>query len=453
VASVDVGQAEVAPAKSSAAYPTALQGWWTVGVLTALYAVSMMDRQVFNLLVVPIGQSLAINDFELALLSGFAFAAFYALFGVVFGWTADRYPRRGIILGGVWIWSAATAACGLARNFGQFALARFFVGGGEAALNPAAYSIIADTIPRARLSMGVAIFTTGVMIGGLTSKLIAATLMAVIPEGGIVVPFLGHQESWRVVFLAVGLPGLLLGLAVLTFPEPVRRQRLGEGATGGFGAAARFMLKRWRFYAWFFTGAALISAANYAFGAWTPAFFMRTFGLTVSQTGFLMAPMLLVPQIAGLIIAGAIADKLFAKGRKDIHITLVMVLGAAKAVIVAFAMTTELNLMTTAVLLSFATLFSGVVGVSPALLQLVTPNEFRGQVSATYLFITTLVGMGLGPLIAGALTTFVFEDPAKVGWAIAASFVVLIPFSILAFWAAMRGARQAAAESEAWAGA
>jgi MFS family permease len=443
-----------APAEAEAgatAYPSTFRGWWTVGVLTGLYAVSMLDRQVFNLLVDPIGKSLQVNDFELSLLSGFAFAAFYATFGILFGWGADRFDRRGLIVGGVAIWSVATAMCGLARNFWQFAFARFSIGGGEAALNPAAYSIISDSIPRARLSLALSLFAGGAMLGTLLSKLLAASLMAIIPEGGLVLPIVGHQEPWRIVFIAVGLPGLVLGLLVWTFPEPFRRQRMAEATKTNFAKALGFMTKRGRFYGWYFVGSSMSAAANFAFATWSPAYLMRTFDISVTKAGFLMAPMMIVPQISGLLLAGLFADRLFSRGSKDIHLKLIMVMGAMKALVLGFAMSGQFPLLTTAALMGLATFFSGFAGAATAVLQLVTPNQYRGQVSATHLFITSLVGMGCGPMIAGALTTFVFQDPEKVGWAIAATFIGLQPFVILCLCRALKGVRTAVDESQAWA--
>jgi MFS family permease len=434
---------------SAVPYPPPLQGWWTVAVLTLLYAVSLMDRQVFTLLIVPISRSLRINDFQISILSGFAFAAFYAVFGLAFGWAADRWRRRGLIQGGLVLWSFATMACGAVRSFGQLALARFAVGGGEAALNPAAYSMIADTIPRKRLSLAIGVFGTGVMIGGLLSHLGGAMLMTFLPPQGLALPLLGPTEPWRLVFMLIGLPGLLLAFIVWTIPEPVRRQRLGLDRAS-FADALKFMAARWRFYGLFFAGAGLISATNYSFGVWLPAFFMRTYGLSVAQAGFLLGPMVVVPQIVGLLVTGVVADRFFARGRTDIHLRVLMVLGVGKAALVTAAMAAPIPLWAAAVLLSSATLFSAVVGVAPAALQFVTPNEYRGQVSSAYLFVYTLFGLGVGPMVAGALTTFVFKDPMRIGWAVAATFLIMTPLALVCLAGAMKPARRVAAEAQAW---
>jgi MFS family permease len=272
--------------------------------------------------------------------------------------------------------------------------------------------------------------------------------MAVIPEHGMALPFVGVQEPWRVVFILFGAIGLVFALAVLTFREPPRRERLKSKTADS--TALKYIWERRKFYLWFLGGAAMIYAMNYGLGAWMPAFFMRTYGLSVTQMGYLAAPMILVPQIVGLLATGAIADKFFSKGRTDIHLILLIVLASLKAIFVAVAMSAGLGLVPTAILVGCATLCSGATGVAPAVLQLVTPNQYRGQTASAYLLATSLVGLGLGPLITGFLTTFVFQDPAKVGWSIAVSFVLLQPLAVLALTRALPEVRKAASEAEGW---
>jgi MFS family permease len=434
----------------AAGYPPPLQGWWTVAVLTALSTVSLMDRSIFTLLIVPISKSLQINDFQVALLSGFSFALFYAVFGILFGWAVDRFERRRIILGGAVFWSFATIASGLSKNFAQLAFARFGVGAGEATLNPAGYSIIADAIPRKRLSMAIGVFGIGVMIGGFLAHMGGAALLQVLPKAGLVLPVIGLTEPWRVVFLALGAPGLLLSFLILTIREPLRRQRLAAAAGAGYLDALRYMRARWRFYAPFFLGAGLVAATNYAFATWLVTAFVRTYGLTVSQAGFLIAPLQVGPQIVGLLAAGALADYFFARGRTDIHLWLLMIFSTCKALLVSVALTSGVSMTVAALLIAAGTLFSGVAAVAPTVLQIATPNQFRGQVTATYLIVFTIVGAGFGPLIAGAMSTFVFHDPAKIGWAIAGTFLLLQPLVVLSLLAALKATRAAAAEADAW---
>jgi MFS family permease len=432
-------------------YPSSTRRWFTVGVLTGLYAVSLVDRQVFALLIEPIRKSLNVNDFQIALLHGMAFAMFYAVFGMLFGWAADRFPRRGVVLGGVSAWSVATMACGLARNIWQLGLARFGVGAGEAALNPAAYSIITDVFPRHRVSTAIAVFGTGALIGDLSAKLAGAFLMSVIPSQGLTLPIVGQLEPWRAVFLFVGLPGLALGSLVWLFPEPARRQRAGV-AKVSVGDAAAFMWRSRDFFLPFFIGCALIYATNTAFAVWAPTYMIRHFGLSVSQVGFMMAATSVGPQIGGTMLAGFLADHFFARGRTTIHIYLAAAMALFKGLFIIAGVLIGAP-WPAAILFGAGTLFSGIVATGPAALQMVTPNERRGQVSATYLFLLNLLGLGLGPAITGAIATYVFKDRAMIGQALVVTILLLQPLAFISVVASLKGMRRMVSEAQAWTGA
>ena len=145
--------------------------WYVVVVLMVAQVVSFIDRQVITLLVQPIRSDLQISDTEMSLLMGFAFALFYVTMGVPIARLADRYSRRKLISAGIFLWSIATAACGLAKSFGQLFLTRIAVGVGEASLTPAAYSMIADYFPKEKLGRAIGVYAIGVDLGGGVSLL------------------------------------------------------------------------------------------------------------------------------------------------------------------------------------------------------------------------------------------------------------------------------------------
>jgi MFS family permease len=428
--------------------PAPLRRWFLLGVLTTLYATSLIDRQVFALLIEPIRKSVGVDDFRIALLQGLSFAMFYAVFGLAFGWAADRSPRRGLVMIGVSVWSLATMGCGLARDFWQLALGRFGVGAGEAALNPAAYSMISDAFPRERLSTALAVFGAGALLGDMAAKLSTAVLMSIIPKAGVTWPLVGHLEPWRVVFLAVGLPGLLLGSLIWLCAEPPRSQRIGLTRID-YRQALRFMGGRWRFFLPFFLGCSLIYATNNAFGAWSATFLIRTYGVTVSQVGYLLAATTIAPQLIGILAAGTIADRLFAAKRTGVHMHILILMAVGKAALVWAGLAAG-RFWLSALMFGLATMFSGIVAIGPAALQLVTPNEHRGQVSSSWLLTVNLVGLGLGPAITGALATFVWRDPGKIGWALATTFLLLQPIAILLIALAAPAMRRLVADADRW---
>jgi MFS family permease len=129
------------------AYPAPVQGWSAAFVLSFLYILSLLDRNIMVLLSEPVARDLGLSDFQLSLLYGPGFALLFAIAGLPLGWAIDRYSRRVVIWSGVLFWSLATMACGLGRNFGELLTARAGVGVGEAALVPGSQSILADMFP------------------------------------------------------------------------------------------------------------------------------------------------------------------------------------------------------------------------------------------------------------------------------------------------------------------
>jgi MFS family permease len=272
--------------------------------------------------------------------------------------------------------------------------------------------------------------------------------MAVLPKEGMVVPLLGLMPPWRLVFLIIGLPGLVMALLIWTIREPLRRGRRNLGQTS-LKEALRFMRERWRFYAPFFSAFLIMQIALSALGAWGAAYMMRKFGLSISQVGVLMAACAAAPAGIGTVAAGALADRWFSSGRKDAHIRLIIIFVIGKLG-AALLMLQQDSLLPAVALLTLSSFFIGFTGVTPAVLQLVTPNEYRGQASSAYLFCSTLFGVGLGPPLVGLLTTYVYRDDAMIGSALATIFMVIGPLGVLLFWLAMKPMRLGITEAETW---
>ena len=429
------------------AYPPPVVAWWTVCVLTVLYSLSLMDRQVITLLVQDIRADLHISDFQVGLLHGLAFALFYVTFGLAFGWAADRFPRRGIVFLGVTVWSIAAASCGLARNFTEFLGARFGVGAGEAALNPAAYSIMADSFPKRRLATAMSLFGSGSFLGGAAATAFGGWLIDVLPDSAVL-PVLGDLEQWRLVLILTGLPGLLVAFLVWSFREPLRRGRMQVRQTSPASVGA-FMKRRWRFFTGHFVGYGLLAASAYGYGAWLPTYMVRQFDLPIAAVGAIVGGMVAVFGMGGTMLSGALADRLFSKGRKDAHLLLFVVMALAQVAVAIAAMSTQ----SLPVFLGFTAAFlalASYTGTAAAALQIVTPAEYRGQVSSFYLVVFTLLGIGLGPTLVGAFTTYVFADDSKVGWAMALNSALLLPVAALFLGSALKPMRAAVAEADQW---
>ena len=195
--------------------------WYVLGILVLVYVLNFVDRQILSILANDIKADLGLSDADLGFLYGTAFAVFYALFGIPLGRLADSWRRVRLMSLGLALWSLMTALSGFARNGMQLTGARIGVGVGEATASPAAYSLIADLFPQRLRATALAIYSSGLYLGGGLSLLVGGLIVerwnVAYPGGGPL-----GMVGWQAAFMAVGLPGLLLALLVMTIREPVR---------------------------------------------------------------------------------------------------------------------------------------------------------------------------------------------------------------------------------------
>jgi predicted MFS family arabinose efflux permease len=414
-----------------------LPGAWRAVITFAIAAiVSYTDRLILNLLVDPIRADLGISDTQVSLLQGAAFAVLYACAGVPLGRVADRWPRRNVIAAGVVIWSAATIACGLAANFPTLFVARICVGIGEAALAPAAASMIADLFPPARRGMAIGVFLSGMVIGGGAAISIGGALLSIIEAGAVAAwPLVGALAPWRSVMVLVGLAGLPVAIAVMTLYEPKRSNT--EQAMPSLLDSVRRLARDARVLAPIYGAAALISIGDYGFLGWAPSLLSRRYGWTPMETGAAMGALLMATGAAGALLGGGFADRMqraygvsgrlrLAFGAAILALASVplLLLDSAAAAIVATAMW------------SLAATAAGAVAITA--LQDLVPNELRGLGTSLVAFGNTIVGLGLGPTLVALATERVYGDPRALHAAIATA---VIPAAIIACFL-LRNARR-----------
>jgi MFS family permease len=210
--------------------PTGGYSWYVLGVLFVVYVLNFIDRQIPSILAQDIKASLGISDAQLGFLYGTAFAIFYSLFGIPLGRLADSWYRGRLIAAGLAVWSAMTAVSGFASSFGQLALARIGVGVGEASASPAAYSLLGDYFPVHRRGLALGIYSSGLSVGGGLSLPLGGWVAHAWSSAYAHSPAPFGLAGWQAAFLAVGLPGLLLALLVLTLREPARGLADGNAA-------------------------------------------------------------------------------------------------------------------------------------------------------------------------------------------------------------------------------
>ena len=440
--------ATVGPPGVATPWPRPAIGWYTVFVLTVAYVLSFIDRTILSLLVGPIRADLGLSDTQLSLLHGFAFAIFYTTLGIPIALLADRLNRRNIVAIGIAFWSLATALCGFAKSFWGLFLSRVGVGVGEAALSPAAYSMITDLFPPERLGRALAVYTLGAFAGaGLAYLIGGAVVGSVTSAHGVVLPLLGEIRPWQFVFILVGLPGLPIALWMLTVAEPARRR---PAATGTLRAAlldcAAYMRQHWRVYTSHLVGFSLIGLVFNAAGAWLPSYLIRVHGLAPAEAGFWLGSIILVAGVGGVLSGGWLADRMGAAGRLDgtMRVGVLSAVGALPfAATATIVPSLPLSLLLITGLIFFTTL---PYGAAAAAIQLITPARMRATASSIYLCVLNLIGLGFGPTLVALGTDRVFGDDLAVGKSLALVGAVAAPLgALLLVWGLPDFRRTAAA--------
>lgn len=367
---------------------------WTLALLTTVYFFSFMDRYILTILLEDIRKALDLTDTQLGLLQGAAFAILYATLGIPVARLADRSNRRNIVAVSLAIWSAMTVACGFAQSFAQLIAARVGVGIGEAGGTPPSHSIIADLYPPERRTSAMAIYSTGVVLGGGFGTMIGGTIQ--------------HFYGWRAALMAVGLPGLLLALIVWLFVVEPRRG-LSEPARAAPAPAPALMagfasLFANRVAVHLVMGVTITSFVGYALASFLPSFLQRSFGISAITVAFQLAPLVAIIGAFSGIVGGRIADRLAKSHGLYAQSWLVAVSKTiAFPFAVGFYLAGDFN---TALPLSLAVyLFSSsYLGPSFALIQGQAPVEMRATWAAITLLITNLIGLAIGPTLVGVLS-------------------------------------------------
>jgi len=423
--------------------------WYVVGVLTIAYLFSYIDRQILSLMVGPIKRDLGLTDTQFSLLHGFAFAIFYTFLGIPLARLADLRSRRLLIAAGVALWSIATALSGMARSFAQLFVARIAVGVGEAALSPAAYSMLADLFPRDRLGRAIGIYSSGVFVGIGLSFVIGGVLVAGFEAtGGVTVPILGHLHSWQATFLLIGAPGVLVALLVLTCREPRRAYTApGTASAPSPRAILRWVVDNKRLYLAHFTGFAMLTLLFNAIMAWAPEYFIRIHELERVTVGTRLGVIAAVFGGVGIVCGGIVTDWLARRGDAAAPMRTGLIGACALTpVAVAAVLVPDPDM---SFLLFCPLLFFVSFPFAPAAtaLQMVTPSRMRAQVSAVYLFVVNLAGIGFGGTATALVTDYVFRDPLSLHWSMAVISVgagvlsiVLLSLSIKPFRACVENA-------------
>lgn len=402
---------------------------YTLGVLVVVYTFNFIDRQILSILVEPIKHDLGASDMGMGLLSGTAFAVFYAVLGMPLALLADRWNRRNLVALSLAIWSGMTALSGVVTSFWQLAAARVGVGVGEAGCSPAAHSMLADLYPAEERATALGIYALGIPFG----------IMFGLFAGGAIADTFG----WRVAFFIVGVPGLLLSLLVfLTVKEPPRGHADGhvaaaDSAAPGVLEVFRYLLARPAFVH-LAIGGGLTAFVGYGLVAWVPTFFVRTHGMSLTEAGFWLGIVLGIPGGIGIVAGGWLSD-LFGARDARWYLWVVAVALAICVPIGTLALFVDnwgLSLILLAVPIGLGNFYQG---TTFAQTQGLAPVRMRAMAAAILLFLLNFIGFVFGPPAVGLISDQLVADfgADSLKWAlILCGFVNL--WSAFHYWLAGR---------------
>jgi predicted MFS family arabinose efflux permease len=417
------------------AYSKASSRNYLLAVLTLIYSVNFIDRQLLSILQEPIKQELLLSDGQLGLLTGFAFAIFYVTAGIPIASLADRSNRRNIIANVLALWSAMTALSGLAQNYWQLLAARIGVGVGEAGCSPPAHSMLSDVFPASKRATALSIYSSGINIGILFGFLL----------GGWLNEFFG----WRIAFMVVGLPGILLALLVrFTVVEPMRG--FAENRAGGddsprpakFSAVLALLWSR-RSFRHLAIAASLSAFSGYGISSWMASYIIRSYGMATGELGTWLALTMGLFGAVGTLSSGVIADRLGVCDQRW-YMWLPACAAAIAVPMFAVAMLAGSAYVTLLINIIPTLLATVYVGSCVAMIHGILGVNMRAMGSAIFFFILNIVGLGLGPFSIGLASDLLqprYGDDS-LRYAMIALVTMVGLWSIVHYWLAAKTLRE-----------
>ncbi len=393
---------------------------YTLVVLTLVYSFNFIDRQLLAILQEAIKLDLSLSDAQLGLLTGFAFAVFYVIAGIPLARWSDRSNRRNIIAMAVGLWSFMTAISGLVQNFAQLLIARIGVGVGEAGGSPPSHSIISDIFPPEKRATAISFYSTGVNIGILFGFLL----------GGWLNEFFG----WRIAFVVVGAPGILLAILVrMTVAEPIRglsENRKATQESPSLSTVVSLLWSRSSFRHLAFA-AGLTAFAGYGTTNWSASFFIRTHGMSTGELGTWLALIIGLGGAIGLLCGGLIVDRLARRDKR----WYVWLPALTCSICVPFMASVYLvDNVYTALILSIipGILLNVFLGTTIATTHSLVGLRMRATASAILFLVLNMIGLGLGPWTIGMLSDAMSVELGSES--LRAAMLYVIP--TFTFWAA-----------------
>jgi MFS family permease len=409
----------------------ALERWYVLIVMCVVYAINIAARYVVTTVFEPIRLELKLTDAGAAFLTGVPLALFYVVCGIPIAWLADRSNRRNIVAASLVLWSAFTVSCGLSVSYLQFLMSRIGVGVGEAGATPPSSSLVSDCFPAQRRPMALSIFALGAPIGAWLGSDFAGAV--------------AQAHGWRAAFLALGVPGVVLGLLVfLTIREP-RRGQLDAMATGSRASFSESLAFLWRQRAAFHVimGSGVCCLWGWGLIWWTPTFLLRTYQLNVAQAGAITGHIHLVGGLLATAGAAWLMSRPFMADPRRVLWMLGWVIGCATVPSI-IAYWTQSLWLARVMFWAYIPAIYFFIGPCMALVLNLAPSHMRSTFTAWSGLVGNVFNLIVAPQVVGMLSDWFAgahgSNAASLRWAL----LLLAPTGFWAAWHFFLAARTVA---------
>ncbi len=427
------------------AWPARKYAWYVASLLTLAYAIAILDRVSIALLIEPLEASLHLSDTQFGLLQGMAFSLVYSILGLPIGLMCDRSRRVTILFVGLFIWSLATVGCSLATNFEELFFARMMVGVGEAALVPVATSLIADYFAPGIRPRAYGLFVTGSSLG--TAAAMAFSGLFLHWSDSLITGFpalFGDMESWQIVFILCGSPGILLALVLIfTVREP---KRMGGGdVTTKISLKPVLSLFRTQPAAFgcFMLGTVLNLVCVYAIIGWFPALFIRVHGWEASYTGFALGAVGLPVSVFAALNSGWVISWLTKRGHRDAPVLAAIGCGISMATLGTASCLMPNGTWALVAYGANALFVNWNISAVYSGFSAITPNRLRGQIMAIQTICSGLIALTAGNFFVGFFSDSIFTSEGGIAYALGLVFFACGLGAVIVLAAGRRGFRNA----------
>jgi MFS family permease len=414
-------------------YPSAAAGHYALFFLLLCYFIYFVDRNILTLLVAPVRRDLGINDSEIGILNGYSFSVLNGLMAIPFAWYADRHSRRNVLMFGTALWGCSTIASGFTTNFSELLLTRMGLGIGEAALMPAAFALISDYFPKSRRGAAVGVFGIGGFGGiGLSYLIGGAVLAAFRGVDTVTLPVVGATSLWHAAFMVVGSSTVILALLLGSVREP---PRLGgrPQATGEISFLAH-LRRIWPAFCLVIGGYVCLGILAIGWFAWLPTYFIRVFKLPPITTGIHVGWVTTVAGVTGAVAGGYIADWMMRSGMRGGKLPTLVIMFCTW-IVCAFGIFFS-HSPTVALVWVFVFTFADGIGFMQYgnVMQEMFPTHLRARSIAAWAVCSSMFSYGVGPLMFGLSTDFVFHGSDGLRYALGLVSLPVIAVGLACAW-------------------